>query len=131
MIGVFKPVQYDIKFFGWYDGVTKKGNQSDKVWGWVIIANKYYTFWGKREGKLQFKRERGLEGFGSTNFHTERQLQRAADCKAATGYKIISVHRNEDDGVFPEIEKIKPGFSSSFKRELFNARMFGKIRDED
>ncbi|PJB44535.1 MAG: hypothetical protein CO106_03120 [Deltaproteobacteria bacterium CG_4_9_14_3_um_filter_44_9] len=44
----------DIKFIflGW-----NKSDKSDKIWGIFKAGGRYYSFWGKRGKKLQFKEE--------------------------------------------------------------------------
>lgn len=39
-------------FLGW-----NKSDTSDKIWGIFCAGERYYSFWGKRGKKLQFKEE--------------------------------------------------------------------------
>lgn len=118
-----------IRFFGWAHN-PNEGN--DKIWGWVEVEGKLYNFWGRRgtEDKpknLSFKRH-------PATWDGNYDLKRLADKKMKPGggktpYRSIPCDRAED-GTFPGIDEVYPGFSSHFGKQLMFARLAGIIRND-
>lgn len=112
-----------IHFFGWARDEEKN---NDKIWGWVNVEGKLYNFWGRRaksedeKKTLTFKRNPG-------NWSGNRALHALADKKqhpsgGKTPYRSIPCERAED-GTWPSIEAVYPGFSKQFGKQLMYARL--------
>lgn len=113
--------KFDFRFVGWYSD----GQHSDKVWGWFIYLGKVYNFWGRRgsEGKpkdIKFKCH-GVETQKLTNLQRE---------KMGKGYKGLDTSKVDDLGVPESIEKIYPGFGEHLKKQLFFAKLSGRVKGE-
>jgi hypothetical protein len=103
------PTGYTIHFFG---HCTKDG--SDKIWGWAEVGGSLYNFWGKRTGKLSWKRHEGRSA--------EYDLYNLQSQKIKKGYKHF--------GNYSMIEELVPGFFATFKSQLFTAKMLNKVKGD-
>jgi predicted DNA-binding WGR domain protein len=117
-------LKYDIKFFGWYNDPSVN---SDKIWGWVELEGKLYNFWGRRDsdgdGKsLKFKRH-------ESNWSGRHDLQALVRGKERKGYRGQPLVKNEE-GNYPEIDKIYPNFAAHMKKQLMFARLTGTVKNE-
>lgn len=122
MIG--SSVDYDVKFFGWYND----GKKSDKIWGWLEIGGKLYNFWGRRDttgdGKsLRFKRH-------EQNWAGRHDLRDLARKKERKGYRSLSTTKNAE-GRYPAIDEIYPNFQDHMKNQLMYARLTGSVKGEE
>lgn len=109
-------VNYNIIFFGHNTEPSEKtGEPADKIWGYVEIEEKIYNFWARRNGTLNFKRWKN-------NFSDRRSLNNKCSEKKRNGYKEVSIKR---------IDTLWPGFEQKFKRDLFNARMLERVKNEN
>jgi len=100
--------EMSVGFFGSY--IDPKEN-SDKVWGWLNVEGTPYFFWAKRGARMNFKR--------ADSFEDARTKARS---KTKKGYREVF------DEV--EIEKLYPEFFKISQRQLFNAKMRGRVLNE-
>jgi predicted DNA-binding WGR domain protein len=104
---------YEIEFFG-----HCQEDNHDKIWGYATVqGDEVYSFWGRRGGKLAFKRFRG------NTSSVRAELGQKEREKARKGYRWI--------GTTAMIEAICPGFISAFENELFLAKMSEEFRVDD
>lgn len=95
---------YRIEFFGW---CSDEGH--DKVWGWISLAHEadLFSFWGRRGGKLTWKR-----------WTSESSLEALRDSKIRKGYRSVPI---------ADIEAETPGFTHEFERAFMLCRMFDQF----
>lgn len=111
------------EFVGW----NNKGT-SDKLWGIVSLDDKFYSFWGRRNGKLQFKEEefpkKGWAGLRSSYnrepFRPLIYLEDAVTKKIKKGYYDFT----------KKLEEIDPNFKTDFVNNLFISKLTSKVRNK-
>lgn len=112
-----------VKFFGWCKDDAKN---NDKIWGYFVIGDKVYNFWGPRGEtklvKLKFKQFTKFSNF--TN--NVREVEKTMREKLSKGYARMSVA--VEDNVLVDIEKIYPGFTDHLKKSMFIAKLSGDIK---
>jgi hypothetical protein len=106
-------VQYIIHCFCWF--CNDKG--SDKIWGWCEIEGKIYNFWARRGKNLQFKRYSDSGWWDAEDLCVTKARE-----KIQKGYIKIEPE---------QIESVYQDFHHEFKKQLFTARITGKVRDEE
>lgn len=115
--------EIQFRFFGW---CFNKASNNDKIWGWFTIGEKVYNFWGPRGSekliKIRFK-EVNDYGYFSGNEMLAREKTRE---KLKKGYNSVSLAVDNDALV--EVEKIYPGFTEHCKKQMFIAKLSGKIK---
>lgn len=117
--------QIEFRFFGWYH---EPANNRDKIWGWFTIGDKVYNFWGRRGAedlkKVKFKQ------FDTSNLqrweNPHAKVISKMHSKIESGYKAVSVLVQDNSLV--EVEKVYPGFTDHLKKEMFIAKLSGKIK---
>ena len=116
--------EFKIRSFQWFKGTSGKGTESDKVWGFVVIDDKYYAFWGRRGSDDTKKNLRFQEykGYGA-----EYDLEDKAREKTRKGYSPITCRVTDD--TYEAIEAVYPGFVKSFKKQLVLAKLSDNIMD--
>ena len=98
--------------------------KSDKIWGYVRAGNNYFNFWGRRsvvdkDGMVAGGKRPSLQ----FKMHPRRApLETLERQKSRKGYKSLDVD-NADHHV--------PGFTDFFESALVEARMCGKVRNDD
>lgn len=97
-----------IHWFGWCKDESKN---ADKVWGWMDIDGNLYNFWGRRGGKLSFKRHPQGTVFDYI-------------CQTKTSKGYVSIPEIE-------IEKVYPNFYKKVLADLFTAKISNKVRTDD
>lgn len=121
-------VDFAIKFFG---HARDEEQNSDKIWGWVEIEGKLYNFWGRRGSEekpksVSFKRN-------PNNYTGNRALEALTYKKTHPGGKKVpyrEVPLTRVDDTYTEIEKVYPGFSTHFRKELMLHRLQGTVKAE-
>lgn len=112
--------EIQFRFFGW----CNKGN-ADKIWGWFTIGDKVYNFWGPRGEakltKLKFKQFADYSDLYSNEYKVKAKMRE----KLNKGYNSIGVTVVDD--VLVDVEKIYPGFTDHLKKQMFIAKLSGKI----
>ena len=100
---------YDIVWMGW---CYEPHKNHDKVWGYIRMknTNAHYSFWGKRNCKLNFKR--------------------LADSWEATETRNKKADRYNRQTV-DEMSKHFVNFIDRFESDYAVAKLSGKIRTED
>lgn len=110
---------FDLIFLGYLSSL-----QSDKIWGALRIKStgEFYTFWGRRGKKLQFKKyEQKLHSWGSVgrnSWQIRCELNDLRFKKQEKGYI---------DYTYKPEEAVE-GFEIMIKKNFFNAKMMDKIR---
>ena len=100
---------YEIVWMGW---CFQPSENHDKVWGYIRMKNTgaHYSFWGKRNGKLNFKRLAGSWEATETKAKKEGRYRRQT---------IEEMCRNFAN------------FIDKFEGDYAVAKLAGKIRTED
>lgn len=108
------PEGYTLHYFGWCSNPEKN---SDKLWGFASVYGKVYNFWGKRGGKMQFKRWVSPGAWADV----ETACRAKAREKTNKGYRELTPQ---------EVEEIWPNFLDDFRELLFQARVKGDVANE-
>lgn len=115
---------YRFGFIGWC-----RNQKHDKIWGWIApddvlsqpIENigdheVFVNFWGRRGGKLTFKRYLGAYGYGALTALTNIKQTRATDA-----YLEVTAEG---------LQRVTPDFIDQFERQLFKAKLFNQFHME-
>ena len=100
-------VEVNITWFGW---LQDSSSNSDKVWGWIEIDGNNYNFWARRGKKMQFKRH---------DAGTDTWLKIYA--KERKGYREVRD---------AQIDQAWPDFMETVRKQLINAKMRNKVRND-
>jgi hypothetical protein len=114
--------EIQFRFFGW---CFNKASNNDKIWGWFTIGEKIYNFWGPRGSekliKIRFKEVKDYPRFLDNEYSIKNKTRE----KLKKGYTSVSI--TVEDDVLVDVEKIYPGFTDHLKKQMFIAKLSGKI----